>query len=65
MIRLRERVSDKLFSFRLVFTPGVGEWRLMRLPESLFFLYRIVRLARLLARAFRLSRAHHKASEMP
>lgn len=53
MIRLRERVADKVcFAVRLIFTPSLGEWRLVRLPESLFFLYRIVRLARLLTRIF-------------
>jgi hypothetical protein len=53
IIRLRERVADKVcFAVRLIFTPGLGEWRLVRLPESLFFLYRTVRLARLLTRIF-------------
>jgi hypothetical protein len=53
MIRLRERVADKVcFAVRLIFTPSLGEWRRVRLPESLFFLYRIVRLARLLTRIF-------------
>ena len=54
MFRLRERVRDKLrFACRLIFTPSLGEWRLVRLPGSLFSLYRIVRVARLLARVFR------------
>jgi putative nucleotidyltransferase-like protein len=53
MFRLREGVIDKLrFAFRLIFTPSLGEWRLVRLPQSLFFLYRIIRLGRLLARVF-------------
>ena len=63
MFRLRERVDDKLrFAFRLTFTPGLGEFRLVRLPESLFFLYWIVRLGRLLTRVFRPSRARRETS---
>jgi hypothetical protein len=63
MLRLRENVRDKLrFAYRLTFTPSLGEWRLVRLPESLFFLYRIVRVARLLARVFRPSRARHETA---
>lgn len=53
MLELRERVRDKLrFAYRLTFTPSLGEWQLVRLPGPLFFLYRIVRVARLLARVF-------------
>lgn len=63
MLRLRERFGDKLrFAYRLTFTPSLGEWRLVRLPESLFFLYRIVRVGRLLARVFRPSRARHETA---
>ena len=63
MLRLRERVRDKLrFAYRLTFTPSLGEWRLVRLPESLSFLYRIVRVARLLAKVFRPSRARHETA---
>lgn len=62
MFRLRENVADKLrFAFRLALTPSLGEWKLVRLPESLFFLYRIVRLARLLARVFRRPRREPSA----
>jgi hypothetical protein len=48
MLRLRERVSDQFrFALRLIFTPGMGEWELLRLPASLFPLYRVIRLFRL------------------
>ena len=51
MMRLRERKADRLrFLARLTFTPGPGEWEAVRLPKSLFPLYRLVRLARLAAR---------------
>jgi hypothetical protein len=51
MMRLRERKADRLrFLTRLTFTPGPGEWEVVRLPKALFPLYRVVRLARLAAR---------------
>ncbi len=54
MMRLRERRADRMrFLARLTFTPGPGEWEAIRLPKSLFPLYRIVRLARLVARGLR------------
>jgi hypothetical protein len=54
MLRLRERTSDRRrFLQRLIFTPGPGEWDAVRLPEPLFPLYRLVRLARLTARLVR------------
>lgn len=54
MIRLRERRTDRLrFLRRLVFTPGPSEWKAVRLPPSLFPLYRLVRLSRLAARLVR------------
>ncbi len=53
-VRLRERQSDRWrFLRRLILTPGPGEWQAVRLPESLFPLYRIVRLARLAKRLLR------------
>jgi hypothetical protein len=49
MARLRERWLDKARLFcRLAFTPGLGEWSLVRLPSWLFPLYRAVRFMRLL-----------------
>jgi len=52
MLRLRENEADRLrFLGRLAFTPGPGEWNAVRLPPSLFPLYRFVRIARLAARA--------------
>ena len=48
MMRLREHRADRLrFLTRLTFTPGPGEWEVVRLPKPLFPLYRLVRLARL------------------
>jgi hypothetical protein len=51
MMRLRERRADRVrFFTRLTFTPGPGEWEVVRLPRPLFPLYRVVRLARLASR---------------
>jgi len=53
MLRLRERGTDKLrFAFRLLFTPSVGEWSVVSLPEPLFPLYRVIRIFRLSRRLF-------------
>jgi hypothetical protein len=53
MLRLRERATDKLrFALRLLFTPSVGEWSVVRLPEALFWLYRVIRFFRLFLRLF-------------
>jgi hypothetical protein len=47
MLRLRERPVDRWrFAGRLLFTPGPGEWALVKLPGALFPLYRGVRLLR-------------------
>jgi hypothetical protein len=54
MMRLRERRRDRLrFLWRLIVTPSVGEWSVVRLPGPLFFLYRVVRVFRLAARVLR------------
>jgi hypothetical protein len=51
MMRLRERWRDKFrFLWRLLLTPGPSEWSAIALPDPLFPLYRMVRLARLAAR---------------
>lgn len=51
MVRLRERRRDRArFLGRLISTPSVSEWSAVRLPEPLFPLYRVVRLARLAKR---------------
>jgi Uncharacterised nucleotidyltransferase len=53
MLRLRERNADKArFAWRLAFTPSVGEWSLVRLPATLFPLYRVIRMGRLAGRLF-------------
>jgi hypothetical protein len=54
MMRLRERRVDRWrFLARLTFTPGPGEWELVRLPRVLFPFYLLVRLGRLAARLSR------------
>jgi hypothetical protein len=54
MMRVRERRVDRWrFLTRLTFTPGLGEWEVVRLPRILFPFYRLVRLARLAGRLAR------------
>jgi Uncharacterised nucleotidyltransferase len=54
MMSLRERPRDRVcLLWRLALTPGPSEWESVRLPASLFPLYRIVRLWRLAARLSR------------
>ena len=49
IMKLRERRSDRWrYLWRLVWTPSVGDVAAARLPETLFPLYRIVRLGRLM-----------------
>ena len=51
MMELRERPRDRLsFWWRLLATPGVGEWSAVRLPGPLSPLYRVVRVCRLAGR---------------
>jgi len=51
MMRLRERWQDRArLGLRLAATPSVGEWQSVRIPDSLFRLYRGVRMLRLLKR---------------
>ena len=51
MLRLRERRIDRIrFVSRFGFTPGPGEWGVMRLPKPLFPLYRVLRITRLAGR---------------
>jgi Uncharacterised nucleotidyltransferase len=51
MIKLRERWQDRIrFLWRLAFTPTTGEWSAIRLPSSLFPLYRLVRIFRLIGK---------------
>jgi hypothetical protein len=48
MMTLRERRGDQVsFWWRLLLTPGAGEWSAVRLPRPLFPLYRVVRVVRL------------------
>ncbi len=61
-MHLREHWPDRLrMAWRLATTPSVGEWQAVRLPDSLFNLYRGVRLLRLLKR-FCLPAPHPGAS---
>jgi hypothetical protein len=54
MLRLRENPRHRMrFLTRLAFTPGPGEWAAVRLPPSLFPLYRLLRFYRLAARLVR------------
>ena len=49
ILKLRERRGDRLrYLWRLVWTPSVGDIAVVRLPEALFPLYRIVRMGRLM-----------------
>jgi len=51
MMKIREHARDRMRFFgRLLFTPGVGEWQSLRLPDSLFPLYRGVRVSRVARR---------------
>ncbi len=51
MMSLRERSRDRFsFLWRLLSTPGAGEWSAVRLPAPLFPLYRGVRMFRLAGR---------------
>jgi len=52
ILKLRERRGDRWrYLWRLVWTPGVGDLAALRLPETLFPLYRIVRVGRLMRKA--------------
>src|SRR5271165_906426 len=51
ILKLRERRSDRVrYLWRLVWTPSAGDVAEVRLSETLFPLYRIVRIGRLLRR---------------
>jgi Uncharacterised nucleotidyltransferase len=51
MTELRERGRDRIsFWWRLLVTPGAGEWSAVQLPRPLFPLYRVVRVGRLARR---------------
>jgi hypothetical protein len=50
-LQTREQWQDWVrLASRLAFTPSVKEWNAVRMPNSLFPLYRAVRLGRLAAR---------------
>jgi hypothetical protein len=54
MMKLRERRRDRVsFWWRLLVTPGAGEWSAVRLPGPLFPLYRVVRVFRLAGKVVR------------
>jgi hypothetical protein len=55
ILKLRERPGDRWrYLWRLVWTPGVGDVAAVRLPETLFPLYRIVRIGRLMGKVIQL-----------
>jgi hypothetical protein len=55
ILRLRERRGDRWrYLWRLVWTPGAGDLAAVQLPEALFPLYRVVRLARLMRKFCRM-----------
>lgn len=63
ILKLRERRSDRLrYLWRLLSTPGEGDIAVLRLPEALFPLYRVVRMARLMRKI--LSRRENKFADL-
>ena len=53
VLRTRERVRDRIrLVTRLILTPTITEWSLIKLPERLFPLYRLVRVFRLIGKLF-------------
>jgi hypothetical protein len=53
MLKLRERRGDRWrYLWRLFWTPGVGDLAAVRLPETLFPLYRVLRIGRLLRKCY-------------
>jgi hypothetical protein len=57
MLKIRERATDRIrFIMRLIATPTVTEWSMIKLPAPLFPLYRVLRLLRLVGRSLRLTR---------
>jgi hypothetical protein len=57
LFHLRERRRDRArYLWRLLWTPGQGELNAIRLNESLFPLYRVVRVMRLVGKLFRARR---------
>ena len=58
MLALRERPGDCFkFAWRLLFTPSVGEWDAVKLPQWLFPLYRVVRVVRVIGRLAGIAKA--------
>jgi hypothetical protein len=63
ILKLRERRSDRLrYLWRLLCTPGEGDIAVLRLPEVLFPLYRVVRIGRLMQKI--LSRRDTKFADL-
>ncbi|MGZ4730703.1 MAG: nucleotidyltransferase domain-containing protein [Terriglobales bacterium] len=62
MTELRERRRDRVsFWWRLLVTPGAGEWSVVQLPRPLFPIYRVVRVCRLTGRL--IARRHSPQQE--
>jgi hypothetical protein len=52
-VRTRERLRDRLwFYLHVLFAPGISDWRWVRLPVALEFLYYLVRPVRLIYTCF-------------
>ncbi len=50
-LKMRERFADQFrYCLRVAFTPGTGEWGLISLPPSLYFLYYLLRPFRLVGK---------------
>ena len=50
-LHTRERRRDRArFMWRLATTPGIEEWRAVRIPDRYFAMYRVVRIGRLVKR---------------
>ena len=63
ILKLRERRSDRFrYLWRLLCTPGEGDIAVLRLPEALFPLYRVIRMARLMQKI--LSRRDTKFADL-
>jgi len=55
ILQLRERRADRWrYLWRLIWTPGAGDLKAVQLPETLFPLYPVVRLARLVVKLARM-----------
>jgi hypothetical protein len=53
LLKLRERPGDRgRYLWRLIWTPGDGDLKAIKLPEAMFPLYRVIRAVRLMRKIF-------------